>query len=655
MARLTIKTKDEENRLYIEGDVSVVLASRRAMRLLRDAFEILQTQPRIEIGIRTDFSRTIDLVRKVAEIAKCECTLAGDAQSSMDAYQIEERKFQQFSSRALHIRNNECDFEEFNAFKTSVETHLRNRNLYPLQMLSAYHLAYSQNACNFSVPGAGKTSVVYGAYAHLHNLPEGDPKHIDRILIVSPLNAFGPWETEFEECFGRKPTSTRLTGNVPIDVKKQYLYTFDPSEITLLSYASVISLRSELKHYLSSHRVMVVLDEAHKIKNTNGGVISEAILSLAQYASARVVLTGTPAPNGYEDILNLFKFIWPTKNVIRYNAGQLRDMSRNRDDPRVQGLLESINPYFLRIRKSDLHIPPATENPPIVVDMDDAQRRLYDYIEQRYMGEIADRAGSTFFSEIAQAKLIRLMQASTNPGLLAIPLRSILEREGIDPNKVADDSNFLGEVLKFSSFGVPSKFIKMLELVRDIVGRGEKVVVWASFIANIEYAQKFLQQNGIESRALYGGTPVAGNEVDEEDPAYALTREAIVREFNRADCPYQVVVANPFAVAESISLHKACHNAIYLERTFNAAHFLQSKDRIHRYGLSSDVKTNYYYIISRNSIDETIHQRLLIKERRLLQIIESMPIPLFDNVIDGVGDEDIKALLKDYASRSKTV
>jgi hypothetical protein len=58
-----------------------------------------------------------------------------------------------------------------------------------------------------------------------------------------------------------------------------------------------------------------------------------------------------------------------------------------------------------------------------------------------------------------------------------------------------------------------------------------------------------------------------------------------------------VIIANPFAVAESILLHKACHNAIYLECSFNAAHFMQSNDRIHRYGLGEDVLTNYYYLL----------------------------------------------------------
>ena len=77
---------------------------------------------------------------------------------------------------------------------------------------------------------------------------------------------------------------------------------------------------------------------------------------------------------------------------------------------------------------------------------------------------------------------------------------------------------------------------------------------------------------------------------------------------------------------------------------------MQSKDRIHRYGLAQDVVTNYYYLLSEESVDETVDTRLRTKESRMLEIIESMPIPLFDNITDE-GDEDIKAILSDYVKR----
>lgn len=162
--------------------------------------------------------------------------------------------------------------------------------------------------------------------------------------------------------------------------------------------------------------------------------------------------------------------------------------------------------------------------------------------------------------------------------------------------------------------------------------------------------QSYLASRHIESKALYGATPVATDGMSIEDEGYEETREGIIKTFHREDSPFKVIIANPFAVAESISLHKVCHNAIYLERSFNCAHFMQSKDRIHRYGLKPGTETNYYYILSRNSIDEVINNRLILKEERMTQLIESMPIPLFDNLGDG-GDADIKAIIEAYAKR----
>ena len=149
---------------------------------------------------------------------------------------------------------------------------------------------------------------------------------------------------------------------------------------------------------------------------------------------------------------------------------------------------------------------------------------------------------------------------------------------------------------------------------------------------------------------MYGATPVASGEENEDD---VDTREKIIAEFHEDNSSFKVIIANPFAVSESISLHKACHNAIYMERSFNAAHFIQSKDRIHRYGLPAGTVTNYYYLLSEDSIDGVIHDRLIEKENRLRDIIESMPIPLFENVGLETGDDDIKALISEYVNRTK--
>lgn len=295
MGILRIDSNTADNRLIVTGDVGQLLESRRASRFLKDNTDYILSDGAILISIADNLNKSIDRVRTAAGYAKCDVELSGEANEGIQSYIEEEGKFAEFSAKALSIRNNDCNVNEFQSFRDALEAYMPARTLYSLQMLSAYHLAFSQNACNFSVPGAGKTSIVYGAYVYLKNLPDDHPRKVDRLLIIGPLNAFGLWEMEFEECFGTKPSAKRLTGKLQIDDKKQYLYDINPAELTLISYASVMSLTDELGFFLRKHRVMVVLDEAHKIKNTNGGIIAQSILSLAQDSKARVVLTGTPA------------------------------------------------------------------------------------------------------------------------------------------------------------------------------------------------------------------------------------------------------------------------------------------------------------------------------------------------------------------------
>lgn len=653
MKRICLESNEDSSKLYITGDIDDIFANRRAARYIKDTIEFAKAYGKLIVNAEKDINKTIDKLKKVCEYISAELVFSGKVSEAVNNYALEEEKFHIFSEKARLIRDNCCDKEDFQKFVDSLSINLKNRSLYELQLLSAYHLAFSQNACNFSVPGAGKTSVVYGAFAYLSNLPADDSKYVDKLLIISPLSAFGPWELEYEECFGEKPSTKRLNGKVSVDEKKQYLYSRTPAKITLLSYNSVPSLKDELIYFLKNNQVMVVLDEAHKIKNTSGGITANGVLDIAQYCSSRVVLTGTPAPNGYEDLYNLYKFIWPTKKVIPFEIYQLKDMSKQESDSRVETLLNAVAPFFIRVKKSDLGIPMATEHEPIIVPMGSAQRRIYDVIEKKYMNEIVSSKDNSFKQDLIKARLIRMMQAATNPNLLSVPLQQFANNEGFDAKEVVEDSSLIKEVLEYSKNETPAKFIKAKELIEKIIASGGKVVVWAIYVKNILDFQEYLLENGIDCRTLYGATPVATG--DEEDDDTIETREKIIAEFHKEDSSFKVIIANPFAVSESISLHKVCHNAIYMERSFNAAHFIQSKDRIHRYGLKPGIETNYYYLLSEDSIDSVINDRLRAKEERLREIIESMPIPLFSNVELETGDDDIKALIAEYVSRTKTL
>ncbi len=658
MASISIDFNPENNEIYLFGDIRDLQRHRFAWRYVRDYLHPVIESERIiiPVGESEPYSIMSNISSMLTKYGFSEAQSESTEKVVLEYYE-EERRFAEFSQKALHIRNNECNPDEFKAFTDSVSMNLTNRSLYPLQLLSAYHMAFSQNACNFSVPGAGKTSIVYGAYAYLHNLPDDNPKHVDRLLIVGPLSSFGPWEIEYKECFGREPRCKRLVGGISKSEKQDYLISKHPYELTLISYASLISLQTELGFFLRTNSVMVVLDEAHKAKNSSGGVIAQAVLDMSKYSKSRIVLTGTPAPNGYEDIYNMFRFIWPNKNVIGFEVNQLRDITATGDTARVTRLIDNISPYFIRIKKSDLNIPAATVHPPVYISMGPLQQRIYDYIEKRYMDEFMSEGAvdtsSRFKTALAQARTIRLMQAASDPAMLRAPLRDFFidEEVPIEAYQAIDDSDVLKSILDYEATETPAKYIAVKNLVKRILEDKGKVVVWATFIHTIHGLKRYLEGEGILCQELYGATPVEREGIDDDENI--LTREKIVTAFQSPDCPFKVIIANPFAVAESISLHKACHNAIYVERSFNAAHFVQSKDRIHRYGLKPGTVTNYYYILSRDTIDETIDARLSEKERRMTEIMESMPIPLFNNISEDLGNEDIKALIRDYVRRTK--
>lgn len=658
MSQIAIDFDKFSNKVLLRGDCADFVSNRFAWRYAKEYLGAILKEDIIQIEVgEKEPNKVLQDVRKMLEKYGFSETQTESSEQVLTEFYQQEKNFKNFSEKAFEIRNNNCKKDDFADFTKIVGECLTNRSLYPLQLLSAYHLAFSQNACNFSVPGAGKTSIVYGAFCYLRSLPKDHPKYVDKLLIIGPLSSFGPWENEYEECFGIKSNAKRLLGSLPKKQKEDYLRSTDTEDVTLISYYSVESLGKSIKFFLQYNKTMVVLDEAHKIKNTNGGVVAQSVLDLAKLCSAKAILTGTPVPNGYQDLYNLIEFLWPSRNIVGFRLNQLRELTENPNQEKINRLIQNIAPFFIRIKKSDLQIQPAINNPVIMVKMGVLQRKIYNFIESKYLKafieDALDNIDSRYKSVLANARTIRLMQAASNPSLLRVSINNFLEDESIPVEALAvDDSTIMQDILEYEKNEVPKKFTIALALIKQIINGGGKVIVWATFINTILSFKRFLKENGVLSQELYGAIPVEKN-TEEKYYKDELTRERIIKTFHQSDCPFKVIIANPFAVSESISLHKVCHNAIYMERSFNAAHFVQSKDRIHRYGLGKDAKINYYYICSEDSIDETIHERLLIKEKRMIEIMESMPIPLFDNTNEDLGDEDIKAIIRDYVRRTK--
>jgi SNF2 family DNA or RNA helicase len=644
----------------LEGKFDEIISNKRLIiTLKRLNYSIDNEKIRIPFRVENQIHTLQEIQTTLSKFGFIQIISEG-VKNDVENFNREERLFEEFTSKAKNIRNNKLKenkelIENFSNFQEVLKNTL-TRKFYPLQLLSAFHMAFAQNSCNFAVPGAGKTSIVYGAYTYLKNLPKDNPKHVDNLLVIGPLSSFAPWENEYQDCFGKMTTFQRLSGDSSItkNHKLEHLYSGKPAEVTLIFHGGVDLLQKDIIEFLKKNKTMIVVDEAHRIKNPDG-VWGQSVVEISKEAIARVILTGTPVPNGYEDLYNLFRFIYPFKfkDILKVHRQNLLDMTKNSSasSDRVQNLKENISPFFIRIKKSDLKLPPIVENV-IKLDMQPNQREIYDFIETDYIKSFRNNSSATVKDILNKAKLIRLRQASTNPSLLSKSLKYSLannfESGEFDPNsrftlqsdEFVNDSEFFHKIVNYSKFEAPSKFVKILNLLNtDILAKNEKVIIWTIFIQNAKELKSYLLKNRIESKLLIG-------EIEQSE------REKVIRDFNNPNNKdFQVIIANPFSVAESISLHKGCHNAIYLERDYNCSNFLQSKDRIHRVGLPENQITNYYYFVSKDSIDEVIKNRLDIKIQRMEEIIND-DIPLFSRIDEDDETDVIKELIANYAQRS---
>jgi SNF2 family DNA or RNA helicase len=180
----------------------------------------------------------------------------------------------------------------------------------------------------------------------------------------------------------------------------------------------------------------------------------------------------------------------------------------------------------------------------------------------------------------------------------------------------------------YAKYELPNKIALACSLAKKLAEDGNKVIIWSTFVNNLLMVADLLKD--MSPAVVHGGVPLSSTDADE------ISREHLISKF-RDTSQCKVLIANPAACAESISLHKVCHHAIYLDRSFNCAHYLQSLDRIHRLGLGPNDKTYYYLILSSNTIDEIVHLRLKAKMEKMRSIVES-DLP---GIIPGYWTEDL--------------
>jgi len=518
------------------------------------------------------------------------------------------------------------------------------RKLKSHQIKAAFHLYSLKNGANFSVPGSGKTSVVLSVYEKLKR--EGE---VNMLFVVGPPASFQPWQHEFESTLGRRPSTKILAGGKKNNRKSTYYASTKVStELYLTTFQSILNDYNEAIYYFSQKAIKpyLVIDEAHYMKQIDGSW-ANTLLQIAKYSSYKCILTGTPLPKSYKDIFNLFDFLYPENSPLSEDDKiQINYFEKTKKEKEVKLLLdEKIGPLFYRVRKKDLGLKEAIFNPPIIVKMDEVEKRIYTLIKSKlHQLSTSDYLhNEELLMQLWRGRMIRLRQCVSYPKLLLKAINNYSE------DVLGGGTEIVKLIQDYDDIEVPSKIKSLMEIVENLHNSGKKVLIWSNFIGTLFLIKKELEKRKIRSAIIYGKTPVriARNvELQKEK-----TREQIRDEFVDSDSGLDVLIANPAAASESISLHKTCFHAVYYDLSYNAAQYLQSLDRIHRVG-GSEINPAYYYFLQyENSIDQDVKINLENKAKKMYSIIEKdyeiYNLDMFEESID----DDIAAYQRIFSSR----
>ena len=572
--------------------------------------------------------------------------LTGLAGSAVQRAAEQERSFQRTRQSAEELRSGKAhiDLSQVRATLNEFGWDDYQRRLLDHQELGLIHGLTAVNAANFSVPGSGKTATTLAiAAVHLQ------ASTIDLIIVVGPLSCFKPWETEAAAALHRGVTPVRVRGTR--EHRRGLYEVAQPRQILLLSYATAAADRLRLMDLCDSFNTMLVVDESHRIKRFRGGVWAPALQEIAKHARVRMILSGTPMPQSGRDLYSQFTVLWPSAEL----TGP-RDTFAAEVDRDFGQVLRRVQPFLTRTPKEALGLRPY-EVVCHEVALRDTQKDVYELILGGFRRRIEQAdLWTDKIDSLRRGRPIRLLQAATNPNTL-----NSADNYYRLPRLENPNPTLMERLATYTDRETPVKFEASLAIIDSIVDGGGKVVCWSNFISNLDQFAKYVRDHlSVPVFQVDGRIPV-GDEAEFDAPSLGErlsqeieTREGIIARFLSEDGA-AVLVTNPASCSESISLHHGCHNAIYLDRTYDGALFLQSVDRIHRLGLSPDARVSIHIIRStidgRPTIDHLVEASLQRKEgrmRRLLEGAELAPLaqPVNPSIAADGDEEDLEKLLR---------
>ena len=408
----------------------------------------------------------------------------------------------------------------------------------------------------FHEQGLGKTKIAIDLA--LHWIEEGI---CDSVIFVTKKNLVDNWNNEIRSHTSIYPIV--FEAQKKENTSKFYSY----GKLYICHYDLVKNDIENFESFCSFRKVGMILDESVAIKNPES-VSAKSFHRLTSFLTRRVIMTGTPVDNRPYDIWSQIYFLDGGESLgTNFNAFKKKyDLDKELSQSAIKqeiferdllALKESIKGFTLRETKDSCKIElPSKEYQNIEVSFDDEQRNLYEKVRSEIAVELVQEGQNVIeYLDAIVVRLLRLIQVSANP-------------KGYDESYTGDSP----------------KITATKKLLNDIP-QSEKVIIWTHFKKSAEL---------LESE-IYGSLALHGGKSTEE-------RNHLIANF-KSNPNSRVLIATYGTAKEGLTLTVANH-AIYFERNFSLADYLQSQDRIHRI---SQTKTSYVYnLIVKNSIEEWI-------------------------------------------------
>lgn len=345
---------------------------------------------------------------------------------------------------------------------------------------------------------------------------------------------------------------------------------------------------------------ILVCDESQRLKDPRSKRALR-VTPLADRATNRYILTGTPILNSAMDIFNQYRILDGGKtfgnNFFEFRGRFFEDLNKGMPShvhfpkwvPRSETydlLNEKIYSKALRVLKEDcLDLPPLIRQT-VHVELGKEQARIYNEMKREYVAWVRESEHSpepkAVVAQMALTKALRLQQIASG----------FAKTE--DGTEIPITDNPRLKALK--------------ELLADLTP-AHKVVVWATFKENYRQIAKVCEDLKIEYAELHGGVSVIEK------------NQAIDRFKTNEAC--RVIIANAAAGGIGISLTAASYS-VFFSRNFSLEQDLQAESRNHRGGSEIHQKITRIDLVASETIDEIILEALAQKKAIGAQVIDGI-------------------------------